>query len=138
MAGEELCASAVPPPGKGGDSDLPEVMEEGKDQGRRSELAGGGLLRSLGGVGRRFCHLEGRRRKWSMRGGYWGGGDFVSAILREADQKVRKYLPVREKGSLKDRIIKETCKKEGVWEGELRMGGQARRVSRVRSRSPGA
>jgi hypothetical protein len=41
---------------------------------------------------------------------------------------------LREKGALKNRIIREMCKKEGVGEGELRMGGQARRVSRVRSK----
>ena len=35
---------------------------------------------------------------------------------------------------MRRRIIKEMCKKEGVGEGELRMGGQARRVSRVRSK----
>ena len=29
-------------------------MEEGKDRGRRPELVGGGLIRSMGG-GRRFC-----------------------------------------------------------------------------------
>ncbi len=62
-----------------------------------------------------------------------GGGDFVSEILREADQKVRRYLPVREKGGLKERVIQEMCEKEGVGEGELRMGGQSRRVSRVRA-----
>jgi hypothetical protein len=42
---------------------------------------------------------------------------------------------LREKGALKDRIIEEMCKKEGGGEGELRMRGQARRVSRVRSKT---
>jgi hypothetical protein len=63
-----------------------------------------------------------------------GGGDFVSDILREADQRIRRYIPVREKGVLKERIIKEMCAKEGVGEGELKLGGQARRVSRVRAK----
>jgi len=46
----------------------------------------------------------------------------------------RDPAPLREKGALKDRIIKEMCKEEGVGEGEVRIGGQARRVSRVRSK----
>jgi len=108
-------------------------MEEGKDQGRRPELVGGGLIRSLGGWSE-VLSFRRQAERVEYDGRILGGGDFVSEILREADQKVRRYLPVREKGALKDRIIKEMCKKEGVGEGELRMGGQARRVSRVRSK----
>ena len=97
-------------------------MEEGKDQGRRPELVGGGLIRSLGGWSEVLSlRRQGERIKYDGR--ILGGGDFVSEILREADQKVRRYLPVREKGALKDGIIKEMCEKEGVGTGELRMGG---------------
>ena len=63
-----------------------------------------------------------------------GGGDFVSDILREVDQRVKRYLPEREKGVLKERVIKEMCEKEEVSEGEVRLGGQRRRVSRARSK----
>jgi hypothetical protein len=108
-------------------------MEEGKNQGRRPELVGGGLIRSLGGWSE-VLSFRGQGERVEYDGRILGGGDFVSEILREADQKVRRYLPVREKGALKDRIIKEMCEKEGVGEGEVRMGGQARRVSRVRSK----
>ena len=108
-------------------------MEEGKEQGRRPELVGGGLIRSLGGWSE-VLSFRRQAERVEYDGRILGGGDFVSEILREADQKVRRYLPGREKGALKDRIIKEMCKKEGVGEGELRRGGQARRVSRVRSK----
>jgi hypothetical protein len=37
-------------------------------------------------------------------------------------------------GYLDQRIIKEMCKKEGVREGEMRVGGQRRRVARVRAK----
>ena len=64
----------------------------------------------------------------------FGGGDFVAEILREADRRVKRYLPARDRGVLIERVIKKTCKKEGVPEGEMRMGGQTRKVSRVRAK----
>jgi putative transposase len=108
-------------------------MEEGKDRGRRPELVGGGLIRSLGSWSE-VLSLRRQGEKVEYDGRILGGGDFVSGILRETDQRVKRYLPVREKGVLKERIIKEMCEKEGVGEGELRLGGQAWRVSRVRSK----
>ena len=108
-------------------------MEEGKDLGRRPELVGGGLVRSLGGWSEVLSlRRQGERVEYDVR--ILGGGDFVSDILREADQRVKRYLPVRGKGVLKERIIKEMCEKEEVGEEELRLGGQRRRVSRVRSK----
>ncbi len=107
-------------------------MEEGRDQGRRPGLVGGGLIRSLGGWSEVLSlRRQGEKVKYDSR--ILGEGDFVSYILREADDRVKRYLPFREKGALKERIIKEVCEKEGVGDGELRLGGQARRVSRVRS-----
>jgi putative transposase len=106
-------------------------MEEGKDLGRRSDLVGGGLIRSLGGWSE-VLSLRGQREKVEYDARILGGGDFVSDILREADQRVRRYLPASERGALKERIIKEMCKKEEVGEEQLRLGGQMRRVSRVR------
>jgi putative transposase len=97
-------------------------MEEGKDRGRRPELVGGGLIRSLGGWSE-VLSLRGQGEKVEYDARILGGGDFVSEILREADQRVRRYLPVRGKGVLKERIIKEMCEKEEVGEGELRLGG---------------
>ena len=108
-------------------------MEEGKDRGRRPELVGGGLIRSRGGWSE-VLSLRGQGEKVEYDERILGGGDFVSDILRDADQRVKRYLPVREKGAQKERIIKEMCEKEGVGEGELRLGGQARKVSRLRSK----
>jgi hypothetical protein len=106
-------------------------MEEGKDRGRRPELVGGGLIRSLGGWSE-VLSLRGQAGKVEYDARILGGGDFVSAMLREADQRVKRYLPAREKGALKEGLIKEMCRKGGVGVGELRLGGKARKVSRVR------
>jgi len=108
-------------------------VEEGRDRGRRPDLVGGGLIRSLGGWSE-VLSLRKQAEEVEYDSRILGGGDFVSDILREADQRVKRYLPVRERWALKGRIIKEMCEKEGIGEGELRLGGQARRVSLIRAK----
>ena len=98
-------------------------MEEGKDLGRRPELVGGGLVRSLGGWSE-VLSLRGKGEKVEYDARILGGGDFVAEILREAEQRVKRYLPVRDRGALVEHIIKEECKKEEAREGELRLGGR--------------
>ena len=108
-------------------------MEEGQNQGRRLELVGGGLVRSLGGWSK-VLSLRGSGGKMEYDARVLGGGDFVSQILREADEKVRRQLPSRDKEEIIDRIIGKVCEEEGVEEKEVRLGGQRRRVSKARAR----
>jgi len=63
-----------------------------------------------------------------------GNGDFVAEIIREAEKKVRRYLPHDEINNSIDNAIKEICLKEGVLEQELRMGGRTRKISSVRAK----
>ena len=67
-------------------------VKDGLDQGRRPELVGGGLIRSLGGWAEaRMVRLKGQDR---MRGDerILGNGDFVMNILSEADERLdRRY-----------------------------------------------
>ena len=63
-----------------------------------------------------------------------GGGDFVAEILKEADQKVTRYLPIKKREALIKDVIQKISQEEGVGEKELRLGGQARRVSSVRAK----
>jgi hypothetical protein len=108
-------------------------MEEGKDQGRRPELVGGGLVRSMGGWSR-VVSLRSRGNVGEHDSRILGGGDFVAEILKEAEQRVTRYLPGRKREALIRKVIQEICQEEGVGEQELRLGGQARRVSRVRAK----
>jgi len=108
-------------------------VEEGKNQGRREELTGGGLIRSLGGWSQ-VLSLRGKGEKVEYDPRILGSGDFVTEILREADKQIKRQLRVGERKSSIDRVLKEICKEEGVEEEEVRNGGQRRLVSRVRTK----
>jgi len=107
-------------------------MEEGKDQGRRSELVGGGLIRSLGGWSQ-ILPLAGNLEKIEHDARILGTGDFVAEIVREAEKNVRRYVRASERKVLIDETIKKICREEGIGEQELRMGGRTRQISRVRA-----
>jgi len=108
-------------------------IEEGEGQGRRPELVGGGLIRSLGGWSQ-VMSLRSSRKKMEYDSRILGNGDFVAEIIREAEKKVRRYLRPDEINNSIDYAIKEICLKEGVSEQELRLGVRTRKYSRVRAK----
>lgn len=107
-------------------------MEEGKDQGRRPELVGGGLIRSQGSWSRVISMKNGKEKeKHDAR--ILGGGDFVAGILKEANKNLRRQLRLGERKDSIDGMIRKMCSEAGVKEQEIRSGGQRRVVSRVRA-----
>ena len=108
-------------------------MAEGKEQGRRDDLVGGGgLIRSLGGWSQ-VLSLRGRGERVAYDERILGGGDFVARVLREADKEVRRQLRVGEREGLVAQAISRICEDSGVREEEVRSGGRRRRVSRTRA-----
>jgi len=107
-------------------------IDEGKDQGRRMDLVGGGLIRSLGGWSQ-VLSLRGNKEEVEHDARILGGGDFVANILREADRNVRRQLRVGERRVIVDRLIEKICSEEGIEEQELRNGGRRRKISQVRA-----
>ena len=108
-------------------------MEEGKGQGRRPELVGGGLIRSLGGWSQ-VLSLRGSGEKMEYDSRILGSGDFVAEILGEAEKTVRRYLRAGEINNSIDNSIKDICLKEGIAERELRLGVRTRKYSGVRAK----
>ena len=108
-------------------------IEQGKSQGRRPELVGGGLVRSLGGWSR-VMTFRGSQEKVEHDARILGGGEFVADILREADEKLKRQVGFKERKNIVNRVIREECSKERVNEQELRGGGQRKKVSQVRAR----
>jgi len=84
-------------------------MKEGMDQGRRPELVGGGLIRSLGGWSEaRKLRLKGQDRiKGDER--ILGDGEFVMKILSEADEHMDRRYELKSRGytleTLEQRVL---------------------------------
>jgi putative transposase len=108
-------------------------VQEGQKQGRRLDLIGGGLIRSLGGWSQ-VLSLRDAKGEIKHDTRILGGHDFVNDILREADGVLRRQLKVGGRKRAIDQVIKTMCEEDGIKEEELRNGGQRRRVSRLRTR----
>ncbi|WAC08357.1 MAG: transposase [Thermodesulfobacteriota bacterium] len=106
-------------------------IEEGEGQGKRPELIGGGLIRSLGGWSQ-VLTLRGTGGKTVHDGRVLGGGDFVGEILSEADARLKRQLLNKDREQVINKTIKESCAKGKIRESEVRNGGQRREASKVR------
>ena len=113
--------------------DYRRFMKEGEAQGRRNDLIGGGLIRSLGGWSQ-VLSLRGKKERRSHDARVLGGEDFVAEILKEADKRLTRQLQWGERRNPIDQVIKKVCKEEGVEEAELRNGGKRRKVSQIRAK----
>ena len=61
-----------------------------------------------------------------------GGGDFVAAVWKEAEARVKRQVKGGDRRAAVEQVIKEFCEKAGIREAELRGGGQSRKVSGLR------
>jgi len=108
-----------------------QFVREGTRQGKRPELVGGGLIRSLGG----WSQVVSLRRKGIQSAHddrILGSSDFVSGILREAESKGKETLRLSLKVGDLDLLAKEIAKRERVHEKELR--STTRKAEAVRAR----
>jgi hypothetical protein len=107
-------------------------MQEGLGQGRLPELTGGGLIRSKGGWSQVLSvRRSGRKEEFDER--ILGSGDFVNAILKEAEEKSTRQIKLRRSGKTIGKIIEEECKKEHISVDELKGGGRRTKVSILRA-----
>ena len=102
------------------------------EKGRRGELVGGGLVRSLGGWSQ-VLSMRGNKERVEYDARILGGGDFVARILGEADKSLRRQLRLGERDVLVIRVIRKVCDEAGIKEEELRNGGRRREVSQARA-----
>jgi REP element-mobilizing transposase RayT len=106
-------------------------IEEGKGLGRRPDLVGGGLVRSLGGWSK-VLSLRNRGEETEHDSRILGSGDFVKTVIWDAEEAIARQI--RNRGTKKiEEMIWKRCKESGVSEKELKSGSQRRRVSGVRT-----
>jgi putative transposase len=106
-------------------------MEEGKGLGRRPELVGGGLIRSLGGWSK-VLSLRSRGEEIEHDSRILGSGGFVQAVTREAEEAIARQVRKRGRKSIEE-IIARMCKGSRVSEKEVRSGNQSRKAAKVRA-----
>ncbi len=98
-------------------------VEKGIAQGRRPELVGGGLIRSLGGWSAvKALRRTGDRELSDER--ILGRGEFVEQILKEAEAKIKYQLPLVEHNQRIDKFIAGICKSEKVPIEEIKGGSR--------------
>ena len=87
-----------------------QYVESGIEQGRRPELVGGGLIRSLGGWRAvKNARFSGQDR---MKGDHRILGDsaFVMEVLAEAEEKFERFYELKSKGYDLDTVEQKVCR----------------------------
>ena len=107
-------------------------VKEGIDQGRRPDLVGGGLVRSLGG----WSVVKAMRRPDIRQMGdepVLGSGEFVERLLEEASQEIKHQIPNHTLLDRAEKAIRSGCKRENIEVAALRSRSRIRAVSRLRA-----
>jgi REP element-mobilizing transposase RayT len=106
-------------------------VAEGMKQGRIPELTGGGLVRSKGGWSKvESARRHGKREEYDER--ILGGGEFVSAVFSQIEERTRLQLKLRRTGVTLGKIIDQECAASGISIEELKGGGRRRSVCALR------
>lgn len=107
-------------------------MAEGIDQGRRPDLVGGGLIRSVGG----WAALEeyrkgGTRIKGDER--ILGSSDFVEGVLREAEENFEERMLIRSRGPYLNDLIKMIAEHFNIDPEDIMTTSKERKISVARA-----
>jgi REP element-mobilizing transposase RayT len=108
-------------------------VEEGVGQGRREELTGGGLIRSLGGWSE-AKRLRGRGKDHVMSDErILGDSGFVDSVLREANEAYERRYELKLRGYDLERIVKRVAEICGMGEKEVFSKGRQKKKVKARS-----
>jgi putative transposase len=106
-------------------------VKEGMEKGRRPELVGGGLIRSLGGWSE-VLSLRRKGEKTASDERILGSGEFIERLLSEAEEKAKQTLGWRGRVPDLQTLLSKISKKEGVEQQKVRGGDQRRSVVSAR------
>jgi len=110
-----------------------QYVAQGIEAGRKPELVGGGLIRSLGGwAAVKKLRLQGQDRvKGDVR--ILGDGDFVEQVLSRAEEKCSREYELKRRGYDIDKVERRAAEVMGLSAKEVR--GKGRERQRVAARS---
>ena len=104
---------------------------EGISRGKRPELVGGGLIRSLGGWSQ-VLSLRRKGIKVAFDERVLGGDHFIERLFSEAEEKERETLRISRKVPDLLTLAKRVMEGEGIEEGQLGSGIRKTEVVRAR------
>jgi hypothetical protein len=110
-----------------------EFVKKGLDQGHRSDLVGGGLIRSAGGwsavAGLRRL---GMREKSDER--ILGSGKFVEHLIAQSDTTRKNQFSLLQRFEQATKLVDSVCKAEKISLEALKSGSRRKTVSKARAR----
>jgi REP element-mobilizing transposase RayT len=108
-----------------------EFIKKGLGQGHRSDLVGGGLIRSAGGWSAvTAMRRMGEREKSDER--ILGGGEFVQQLINQSDTTRKDQFSPMKQLQQATQLVKKVCQKEKVSLGALKSGSRRQIVSKIR------
>jgi len=108
-----------------------EYVGRGVERGKRPELVGGGLIRSLGGWSE-VLSMRRRSERMTSDQRILGSGEFVERVMAEAEEGMKEALGWRGRVPDLESLLRKISKKEGVDGERVRGGGRKRAEVRVR------
>jgi putative transposase len=109
-----------------------EYVKNGLSDGRRPELVGGGLIRSIGGWSAVMSLRRSNDRVFSDER-VLGSGEFVEKLIIEADERIKYQYSGNTQRKLAVKLIREVSEKEGINLKEMQLGSRRGRIPRMRS-----
>ena len=107
-------------------------VKKGANQGRRQELVGGGLIRSVGGWSAlKSIRSAGLRIMCDER--ILGSGNFVDSVLELANEEYEKKTLLMAKGIGLDTLVGAVAKHLGIGRDIIESASKQRTISRARS-----
>jgi putative transposase len=107
-------------------------VRDGLTQGRRKELTGGGLIRSLGGWAEAREALKGSAHVMSDER-ILGDSDFVDSVISQSEEHYERRHNLRRQGYDLDRIAERVSEVLGMKPGEVFSKGRQERKVKARS-----
>ena len=107
-------------------------MQDEISEGRRDELVGGGLVRTLGGWSN-VISIRKSNDRILCDDRILGKNEFVERVISEADDRIKGQLSVNKRIIDANKLIQEICKNKKVNVAELKGGSRRGEIPLIRA-----